>query len=75
MKKEVDLLFKNLKSLEENRKKIQISFEDERAVLRKLNDELHAANEIRQQAYQNWVELKAEPNKKVKSFFVFKAGL
>ncbi|CAM0952076.1 unnamed protein product [Alopecurus aequalis] len=64
LKKEADLLFKNLKSLEENRKKIQISFEAERAVLKKLNDELHAANAVRQQAYKNWYELKAEPSKK-----------
>lgn len=71
LKKEADLLSKNLKSLEENRKKIQISFEDERAVLRKLNDEWHAACVIRQQAYENWVELRAEPNKKNKYFRMY----
>uniref|UniRef100_A0ACD5YGK3 Uncharacterized protein n=1 Tax=Avena sativa TaxID=4498 RepID=A0ACD5YGK3_AVESA len=71
LKKEADLLSKNLKSLEENRKKIQTSFEDERAILRKLNDELHAANVIRQQAYENWVVLRAEPNKKNKYFRMY----
>uniref|UniRef100_R7WA13 Proton pump-interactor 1 n=1 Tax=Aegilops tauschii TaxID=37682 RepID=R7WA13_AEGTA len=72
LKKEADLLFKNLKSLEENRKKIQKSFEDERAALRKLNDDLYAANELRQQAYENWVELRGEPGKKNKYFFMYK---
>ncbi|VAI19111.1 unnamed protein product [Triticum turgidum subsp. durum] len=72
LKKEADLLFKNLKSLEENRKKIQKSFEDERAALRKLNDDLYAANEQRQQAYENWVELRGEPGKKNKYFFMYK---
>ncbi|VAI33907.1 unnamed protein product [Triticum turgidum subsp. durum] len=72
LKKEADLLFKNLKSLEENRKKIQKSFEDERAALRKLNDDLYAANELRQQAYEKWVELRGEPGKKNKYFFMYK---
>ncbi|XP_044949825.1 uncharacterized protein LOC123399478 [Hordeum vulgare subsp. vulgare] len=72
LKKESDLLFKNLKSLEENRKRIQKCFEDERAALRKLNDDLYAANELRQQAYETWVELRGEPGKKNKYFFMYK---
>jgi hypothetical protein len=68
LKKEADLLSKNLKSLEENRKKIQISYEDEKAVLGKIIDELNAANVIRQQAYKNWSDLRTEPTKKVRSF-------
>jgi hypothetical protein len=68
LKKEADLLSKNLKSLEENRKKIQISYEDEKAVLGKIIDELNAANVIRQQAYKNWSDLRAEPTKRVRSF-------
>ncbi|KAM0861796.1 hypothetical protein ACQ4PT_045650 [Festuca glaucescens] len=71
LKKEADLLSKNLKSLEENRKKIQISYEDEKAVLGKIIDELNAANVIRQQAYKNWSDLRAEPNKKNKYFRMY----
>ncbi|KAM0869750.1 hypothetical protein ACQ4PT_040479 [Festuca glaucescens] len=71
LKKEADLLSKNLKSLEENRKKIQISFEDEKAVMGKIIDELNAANVLRQQAYKNWFELRAEPTKKNKYFRMY----
>ncbi|KAK1632000.1 hypothetical protein QYE76_006315 [Lolium multiflorum] len=71
LKKEADLLSKNLKSLEENRKKIQISYEDEKAVLGKIIDELNAANVIRQQAYKNWSALRTEPTKKNKYFRMY----
>jgi hypothetical protein len=67
LKKDSDVLFTNLKSLEENTKKIQKSFEDERIAFRKLNEEYRVANQRRQKAYCDWAELKAEPFKKVRS--------
>ncbi|KAK3133701.1 hypothetical protein QOZ80_6AG0539890 [Eleusine coracana subsp. coracana] len=72
LKKDSDVLFTNLKSLEENTRKIQKSFEDERVIFRKLNDEYRVANERRQKAYSDWAELKAEPFKKNKYFFMYK---
>lgn len=72
LKKDSDALFKNLKSLEENKRKIQKYYEEERLVLGKLNAELQAANERRQMAYDDWVELRAEPGKKNKYFFMYK---
>jgi hypothetical protein len=74
LKKDSDVLFSNLKSLGENTKKIQKSFEDERIVLRKLNEEYRVANEKRQKAYIDWAELKAEPYKKVRSLPVSKGA-
>ena len=68
LKKDSDFLFTNLKSLEENTRKIQKSFEDERTALRKLTEEHRAANEIRQKAYCEWTELRNEPSKKVRIF-------
>ncbi|XP_062200102.1 uncharacterized protein LOC133902505 isoform X2 [Phragmites australis] len=72
LKKDSDVLFTNLKSLEENTRKIQKSFDDERIVLRKLNEEYRSANEMRQKAYRDWSELKAEPFKKNQYFFMYK---
>lgn len=68
LKKDSDVLFTNLKALEENTRKIQKSFEDERTALRKLTEEHRAANEIRQKAYCEWTELRNEPSKKVGIF-------
>jgi hypothetical protein len=65
LKKDSDVLFSNLKVLEENTRKIQKSFADERTALRKLTEEHRAANEIRQKAYSDWTELRSEPSKKV----------
>ncbi|KAK8460065.1 hypothetical protein SEVIR_2G267800v4 [Setaria viridis] len=72
LKKDSDVLFTNLKSLEENTRKILKSFEDERTALRKLNEEYRAANELRQKAYSEWSELKAEPWKKNQYFFTYR---
>nr|CAB3457444.1 unnamed protein product [Digitaria exilis] len=66
LKKDSDVLFTNLKSLEENTRKILKSFEEEKIALRKLSEEYRAANELRQKAYSEWSELKAEPWKKVR---------
>lgn len=68
LKKDSDALFTNLKFYEENTRKIQKSFEDERTALRKLTEEHRAANEIRQKAYIEWTELRNEPSKKVRIF-------
>lgn len=68
LKKDSDVLFTNLKVLEENTRKIQKSFEDERTALRKLTEEHQAANEIRQKAYIEWKELRSEPSRKVRIF-------
>jgi hypothetical protein len=68
LKKDSDVLLTNLKFLEENTRKIQKSFEDERTALRKLTEEHRAANEIRQKAYIEWTELRSEPSKKVQIF-------
>jgi hypothetical protein len=68
LKKDSDVLLTNLKFLEENTRKIQKSFEDERTGLRKLTEEHRAANEIRQKAYIEWTELRSEPSKKVQIF-------
>ncbi|CAN6211130.1 unnamed protein product [Urochloa humidicola] len=72
LKKDSDVLFTNLKSLEENTRKIVRSFEDEKSALRKLNEEYRAANELRQKAYSEWSELKQEPYKKNQYFFAYK---
>ncbi|WVZ65414.1 hypothetical protein U9M48_014779 [Paspalum notatum var. saurae] len=72
LKKDSDVLFTNLKSLEENTRKIQKSFDEERIALRKLTEEHRAANEIRQKAYSEWSELKQEPFKKNKYFFMYR---
>ncbi|CAD6224381.1 unnamed protein product [Miscanthus lutarioriparius] len=72
LKKDSDVLFTNLKSLEENTRKIQKSFEDERTALRKLTEEHRAANEIRQNAYCEWTELRNEPSKKNEYFFKYR---
>ncbi|KAJ1290221.1 hypothetical protein BS78_02G226500 [Paspalum vaginatum] len=72
LKKDSDVLFTNLKSLEENTRKIQKSFDEERIALRKLMEEHRAANEIRQKAYSEWSELKQEPFKKNKYFFMYR---
>ncbi|KAG2635883.1 uncharacterized protein LOC120661102 [Panicum virgatum] len=72
LKKDSDVLFTNLKSLEENTRKILKSFEDERIELRKLNEEFQAANELRQKAYSEWSELKAEPHNKNQYFFRYR---
>ncbi|XP_066397483.1 uncharacterized protein [Miscanthus floridulus] len=72
LKKDSDFLFTNLKSLEENTRKIQKSFEDERTALRKLTEEHRAANEIRQKAYCEWTELRNEPSKKNEYFFKYR---
>ncbi|XP_062194370.1 uncharacterized protein LOC133897597 [Phragmites australis] len=72
LKKDSDVLFTNLKYLEENTRKIQKSFDDERIILRKLNEEYRAANELRQKAYSEWSQLKAEPFKKNQYFFMYK---
>ncbi|CAL5082125.1 unnamed protein product [Urochloa decumbens] len=72
LKKDSDVLFTNLKSLEENTRKIFKSLDDERAALRKLNEEYRVANELRQKAYSEWSELKQEPYKKNQYFFAYK---
>jgi len=72
LKKDSDVLFTNLKALEENTRKIQKSFEDERTALRKLTEEHRAANEIRQKAYSEWTELRNEPSKKNEYFFEYR---
>ncbi|KAL5647462.1 hypothetical protein ACJX0J_041817, partial [Zea mays] len=72
LKKDSDVLLTNLKFLEENTRKIQKSFEDERTVLRKLTEEHRAANEIRQKAYIEWTELRSEPSKKNEYFFRYR---
>ncbi|PWZ38885.1 Diacylglycerol O-acyltransferase 2D [Zea mays] len=72
LKKDSDVRLTNLKFLEENTRKIQKSFEDERTVLRKLTEEHQAANEIRQKAYVEWTELRSEPSKKNEYFFRYR---
>ncbi|KAG2644318.1 hypothetical protein PVAP13_2KG411495 [Panicum virgatum] len=72
LKKDSDVLFTNLKSLEENTRKILKSFEDGKIAFRKLNEEYRAANELRQKAYSEWSELKAEPFKKNQYFFTYR---
>lgn len=72
LKKDSDVLFTNLKSLEENTRKIQKSFDNERIALRKLIEEYLAANERRQKAYNEWFDLKKEPSIKNRYFFMFK---
>ncbi|CAL5063647.1 unnamed protein product [Urochloa decumbens] len=72
LKKDSDVLFTNLKSLEEKRRKIIKSLDDERAALGKLNEEYRVANELRQKAYSEWSELKQEPYKKNQYFFAYK---
>ncbi|KAL5658579.1 hypothetical protein ACJX0J_031742, partial [Zea mays] len=72
LKKDSDVLFSNLKVLEENTRKIQKSFADERTALRKLTEEHRAANEIRQKAYSDWTELRSEPSKKNEYFFKYR---
>ncbi|AQK67949.1 uncharacterized protein [Zea mays] len=72
LKKDSDVLLTNLKFLEENTRKIQKSFEDERTALRKLSEEHRAANEIRQKAYIEWTELRSEPSKKNEYFFRYR---
>ncbi|RLN33125.1 uncharacterized protein C2845_PM03G01730 [Panicum miliaceum] len=72
LKKDSDVLFTNLKSLEENSRKILKSFEDEKIAHRKLTEEYRAANELRQKAYSEWSELKAEPWKKNQYFFMYR---
>ncbi|ONM22644.1 Proton pump-interactor 1 [Zea mays] len=72
LKKDSDVLLTNLKFLEENTRKIQKSFEDERTGLRKLTEEHRAANEIRQKAYIEWTELRSEPSKKNEYFFRYR---
>ncbi|KAL6844749.1 hypothetical protein ACP4OV_025408 [Aristida adscensionis] len=72
LKKDSDVLFSNLKSLEESTRKIKKSYDDERAILKKLNEEYRAANDVRQKAYRDWVELKAAPRKKNAYFLMYK---
>ncbi|KAL6656257.1 hypothetical protein ACP70R_007083 [Stipagrostis hirtigluma subsp. patula] len=72
LKKDSDELFTNLKSLEENKRKIQKSYDDEKAVLKKLNEEYRAANDIRQKAYRDWSEMKAAPRKKNAYFLMYR---
>ncbi|CAN6174825.1 unnamed protein product [Urochloa humidicola] len=74
LKKDSDVLFTNLKSLEENSRKILKSLDDERGALKKLNEEYRAANELRQKAYSEWSELKQEPNKKNQYFFAYRVS-
>ncbi|CAN6218193.1 unnamed protein product [Urochloa humidicola] len=74
LKKDSDVLFTNLKSLEENTRKILKSLDDERGALKKLNEEYRAANDLRQKAYSEWSELKQEPNKKNQYFFAYRAS-
>ncbi|KAL5218048.1 hypothetical protein ABZP36_018732 [Zizania latifolia] len=72
LKKDSDVLLTNLKSLEDKTRFIKKAFDDERYALRKLTEEHRAANEIRQKAYDEWSELKKEPGKKNKFFFMYK---
>ncbi|KAF0892018.1 hypothetical protein E2562_012491 [Oryza meyeriana var. granulata] len=72
LKKDSDVLLTNLKSLEDKTRFIKKTLDDERDALRKLNEEHRAANEVRQKAYDEWFELKKEPGKKNKFFFMYR---
>ncbi|XP_015695995.1 uncharacterized protein LOC102718863 isoform X2 [Oryza brachyantha] len=72
LKKDSDVLLTNLKSLEDKTRVIKKAFDDERDALRKLTQEHQAAHEVRQKAYDEWVELKKEPAKKNRFFFMYR---
>uniref|UniRef100_A0A0E0LWU5 Proton pump-interactor 1 n=1 Tax=Oryza punctata TaxID=4537 RepID=A0A0E0LWU5_ORYPU len=72
LKKDSDVLLTNLKSLEDKTRFIKKAFDDERDALRKLTEEHQAAHEVRQKAYDEWFELKKEPGKKNKFFFMYR---
>ncbi|BAF24140.1 uncharacterized protein [Oryza sativa Japonica Group] len=72
LKKDSDVLLTNLKSLEDKTRFIKKAFDDERDALRKLTEEHQAAHEVRQKAYDEWFELKKEPGRKNKFFFMYR---